>query len=410
MMSMLKGMTERIRTMLSKLNEKQRRHMLASEAKAFGYGGIKIVSEIAGASKKTISTGIKELANSATNSIKTIRKKGGGRKKKEIQHHNLGQEILNRIESSVRGDPESTLLWSSKSSRKLADDLKKSNYDVSHVTVARILNDLGYSLQANKKTHEGSKKNPDRNAQFEHIDEQAKAFIRAEQPVISIDTKKKELIGNFKNNGREYAPKNTPKEVNAYDFLSEALCKAVPYGVYDIVRNQGWVNVGISSDTAAFAVESIKRWWNGLGKASYPEATQLMITADCGGSNGSRVRLFKKELQKFADETGLSISVCHFPPGTSKWNKIEHRLFSFISTNWRGEPLLDLVTIVNLIGNTRTNAGLKVCCELDENEYKKGIKVTDEEMEALNIERDQFHGEWNYTIKPKNKPIKVIVI
>ena len=361
--------------MLPVLDEKQKRRMLAVEAKTLGHGGIIKVAEIACVSKATIISGMKELINPVKGPTKRIRKKGGGRKKKEVEHQNLRTEIINRVESATRGDPESALRWCSKSTRKLAADLKKNGYNVSHVVVANILKNLGYSLQANKKTHEGGK-DPDRNAQFEHIHEKVKSFIRLEQPVISVDTKKKELIGNFKNNGQEYMPKETPTEVNVYDFLSEALCKAVPYGIYDIVRNEGWVNVGISSDTAAFAVESIRRWWNGLGKASYPEATQLMINADGGGSNGSRVRLFKKELQQLANETGLSISVCHFPPGTSKWNKIEHRLFSFISKNWRGQPLLDLVTIVNLIGNTRTDAGLKVCCELDKNVYEKGIVRT----------------------------------
>jgi transposase len=396
----MKGVVERIRTMMPFLNEKQKRRMLAVEAKALGHGGIKIVAEIAGVAKTTIITGMKELANQVVDSSEKIRKKGGGRKKKEQENPNLCTEIMNRVDSATRGDPEIAMRWCSKSTRKIAADLKENGYNVSHVVVANILKKLGYSLQANKKTHEGSK-NPDRNAQFEHIHEKVKSFIRAQQPVISVDTKKKELIGNFKNNGQEYAPKETPTEVNAYDFMSEALCKAVPYGVYDIIRNEGWVNVGISSDTASFAVESIRRWWNGLGKASYPNATQLMITADCGGSNGNRVRLFKKELQQFADETGLSITVSHFPPGTSKWNKIEHRLFSFISKNWRGQPLLDLVTIVNLIGNTRTNAGLKVCCELDENDYPKGIEVSDEEIKNINLIRDQFHGDWNYAIMPK---------
>lgn len=386
--------------MLPFLNEKQRRRMLAAEAKTLGHGGIKIISEIACVAKTTIITGIKEIANQVNDPTERVRKEGGGRKKKEKKYPGLCKEILNRVDSATRGDPEIALRWCSKSTRKIAADLKKNDYDVSHVVVANILKTMGYSLQANKKTHEGSK-NPDRNAQFEHIHSKVKTFIRAHQPVISVDTKKKELVGNFKNNGQEYAPKEMPTEVNAYDFMSEALCKAVPYGIYDIVRNEGWVNVGISSDTASFAVESIRRWWNGLGKSSYPEATQLMITADGGGSNGSRVRLFKKELQQFANETGLSISVSHFPPGTSKWNKIEHRLFSFISKNWRGKPLLDLVTIVNLIGNTRTNAGLKVCCELDKNVYPKGIEVSEEEMRNLNLIRDQFHGDWNYTIMPK---------
>lgn len=398
-MSALEGVVERIGIMLPVLNEKQVRRMLAAEAKALGHGGITIVAEIACVARTTIMTGIKELDEPIT---ERIRKKGGGRRKKVDEYPTLRKELVDRVDSSTRGDPESAMRWCSKSTRNLAADLKKNDYNVSHVVVADTLKALDYSLQANKKTKEGSK-NPDRNAQFEHIHEKVKSFIRAEQPVISVDTKKKELIGNFKNNGQEYAPKETPTEVNVHDFMSDALCRAVPYGIYDIVKNEGWVNVGISSDTAAFAVESIRRWWNGLGKASYPNATQLMITADGGGSNGSRVRLFKKELQQFANETGLSISVCHFPPGTSKWNKIEHRLFSFITKNWRGQPLLDLVTIVNLIGNTRTNAGLKVCCELDKNEYPKGIEVSDEEMKSLNLIRDQFHGEWNYSIAPQKK-------
>jgi len=399
-METLKGAVERIRIMLPVLNEKQRRRMLAAEAKTLGHGGIKTIAEIACVARTTIIAGMRELSEPIISTTEKVRRSGGGRKKKTETYQNLLAEIANRVDSTTRGDPESAMRWCSKSTRKLAADLKKNNYDVSHVVVAAILKTLGYSLQANKKTKEGGK-NPDRNAQFEHIHEKSKAFIREQQPVISVDTKKKELIGDFKNNGQEYAPKATPTEVNTYDFMSEALCKAVPYGIYDIVRNEGWVNVGISSDTAAFAVESIRRWWNGLGKSSYPKATRLMITADGGGSNGSRVRLFKKELQQFADETGLSISVCHFPPGTSKWNKIEHRLFSFISQNWRGQPLVDLVTIVNLIGNTRTNAGLKVCCELDENDYPKGIEVSEEEMKNLNLIRDQFHGDWNYSIMPK---------
>jgi len=287
-----------------------------------------------------------------------------------------------------------------RSVRKIAADLKKNNYNISHPVVARILKSERYSLQANQKTHEGCK-SPDRDAQFEHINEQSKAFIREGQPVLSIDTKKKELIGNFKNGGQEYAHKGSPEQVNAYDFLSDALLRAVPYGVYDIVRNKGWVSIGISNDTAAFAVASIKKWWHGIGHASYPNAKKLMLTADCGGSNGVRVRLFKKELQKLANELNIEISVCHFPPGTSKWNKIEHRLFSFISQNWRAKPLLDLVTIVNLIGNTRTNAGLKVCCEVDENIYPTGIKVAKKELDSLNIFRDDFHGDWNYTIRPQ---------
>src|SRR5579872_1844852 len=315
-MQSLSGVVERIDVMSKILNERQKRLMLAIEAKTLGFGGIKIVSEISGVAKTTIIAGIKELSNGLS-SLNKVRKKGGGRKKKDVLYPELRQKILDLVESTTRGDPESALKWCSKSVRKIAAELQKNGYDVSHVVVAKELKSLDYSLQANKKTHEGSK-NPDRNAQFEHIHEKVKAFIRSGQPVISVDTKKKELIGNFKNNGKEYAPKGSPLEVNAYDFMSDALYRAVPYGIYDIVKNEGWVNVGISNDTASFAVESIRRWWNGLGKTSYPGATQLMITADCGGSNGSRVRLFKRELQQLANETGLSISVCHFPPGTSK--------------------------------------------------------------------------------------------
>jgi hypothetical protein len=392
------GTVERLCTMLPMMDEKQQRHMVALEAKALGHGGTTIISEITGISRKRIIKGIKELNNLTDE--KRIRKKGGGRKKKELQYPKLKEEVLMRVDSSTRGDPESTLLWTSKSMRKITVDLKKNGYDISHTVIRGILKQLGYSLQANKKTHEGCK-SPDRNAQFEHINERSKEFIRANQPVLSIDTKKKELIGNFKNNGREYAPAGKPEEVNAYDFLSDALLKAIPYGIYDIVKNEGWVSVGISKDTASFAVEAIRKWWYGIGKASYPEAKKIMLTADCGGSNGARNRLFKKELQALANELKIEISVCHFPPGTSKWNKIEHRLFSFISQNWRGTPLLDLVTIVNLIGNTRTNAGLKVCCEIDEKVYPIGVKVTKNEFAKLNLILDAFHGEWNYTIMPQ---------
>lgn len=399
-----KEVRERCTTMLPRLNEKQRRHFAAAEATAIGRGGLKLVAQITGMSRTTIIVGQKELKNESVNNeaidIERIRKKGGGRRSKEAQYPDLHDQVKNCVESTTRGDPECSLKWTSKSLRNIAEELCKKGYAVSQDVVSRILKLLDYSLQANRKTHEGGK-NPDRNAQFEHIHEKSKAFIREEQPVISVDTKKKELVGNFKNGGEEYAPKGSPTEVNVHDFMSDALYKAIPYGIYDIVRNEGWVNVGISSDTATFAVESIRRWWNGLGKASYPNATKLMITADGGGSNGSRVRLFKKELQQFSNETGLSISVCHFPPGTSKWNKIEHRLFSFITKNWRGRPLVDLVTVVNLIGNTRTKAGLKVCCELDQNTYEKGTVISEEEMEKLNIKRDEFHGEWNYTISPQ---------
>lgn len=393
------GGVQGILAVLPTLNEKQQRMFLGLEATLLGHGGIKIISEITAVSKVTIGKGIKENAATQIDDGRA-RKKGGGRQKKEEIYPDLIEQILKRVEPFVRGDPESTIRWIARSTRNIAADLKKNGYNVSHVVVANILKRLGYSLQANQKTNEGGK-HPDRNDQFMHINETSKTFIANGQPVISIDTKKKELIGNFKNTGKEYAPKGMPEKVNVYDFPEDALLKIIPYGIYDITRNEGWVNVGINKDTAAFAVESIRRWWNGLGKSSYPEAKELMITADGGGSNGSRVRLFKKELQKFANEARLEISVCHLPPGTSKWNKIEHRLFSFISQNWRGKPLRDLVTVVNLIGNTRTNAGLKVTCELDENIYQTGIKITKKEIAELNIIYDEFHPDWNYTIKPQ---------
>lgn len=382
------------------LNEKQRRQFVAVEANLLGRGGLKLVALATGVSRTTIIEGQKELASG--NAVKDrVRKKGGGRKPKETTYPDLPEKVRDCVDASTRGDPESLLKWTSKSLSNIKRELTRIGYTVSKFVIRRILSKtLEYSLQANQKTIEGSK-NPDRNAQFEYIHEKSKSFVADQQPVISVDTKKKELVGQFKNGGREYAPAGEPIQVNTHDFMSQALFKAIPYGIYDIVKNQGWVNVGISNDTAAFAVEGIRRWWNGLGRSSYPHATKLMVTADCGGSNGYRVRLFKKELQQLANETGLTISVCHFPPGTSKWNKIEHRLFSFISSNWRAHPLKDLVTIVNLIGSTKTNAGLKVCCEVDEKDYETGIKITQKEVDALNIKRDEFHGEWNYSICPQ---------
>ncbi len=384
----------------NELDEKQLRHFAGSEAKALGYGGITEIAKITGLSRRRISMGCEEITDTVKPEAKRIRKKGGGRKPKLQEYPELRAEIEECVESSTHGDPCSLLRWCSKSSRNVAAHLQKKGYSIEHDAVLTALKKMRYSLQANKKAL-ATKQHPDRNAQFEHINSKAKEFMAVAQPVISIDTKKKELIGNFKNNGKEYAPQGKPELVGIYDFELDAILKAVPYGIYDIVKNEGWVNVGISSDTAAFAVESITRWWNGSGKTSYPNATQLMITADGGGSNGYRVGLFKKELQKFANETHLEISVCHFPPGASKWNKIEHRMFSFISQNWRGHPLRDLVTIVNLIGNTHTNTGLKVSCEVDKNSYQTGIKVSKKEVAALNIKYDDFHGNWNYTIRPQ---------
>lgn len=333
---------------------------------------------------------------------KTIRKNGGGRKPLVIKNPKLLKDLETLLEPTTRGDPESRLRWTIKSTRKLATELKRLGNVVSARTVATLLKQLEYSLQANAKTIEGSK-DPDRNAQFEHINNQVKIFQNANQPVISVDTKKKELIGNFKNSGREYAKKGSPVKVNVHDFPT---CegKAAPYGILDLTENEGYVNVGISGDTAAFAVASIRRWlYSPLARKKYATATKLLITPDCGGSNGYKVRLWKYELQKLADETGIEISVCHFPSGTSKWNKIEHRLFSFITQNWRGKPLVSLATIVNLIASTTTTKGLKVSCVVDKNIYPIGIKISDEDFEKINIIRNKFRGDLNYTIRPNKK-------
>ena len=391
----------------SDLNERARRHWAASEAMVLSYGGITAVHKATGIALSTICIGMNELKSNSTlgktkQGNQRIRKEGGGRKK--ISEHNpeTVSALQSLIEPYTRGDPMSPLLWTCKSVRNLADELCNQNYNVSHTTIASMLHELKYSLQSNRKTHEGCS-HPDRNAQFGHINDKVKSFHKEKQPTISVDTKKKELIGNHKNAGQEWLPEGQPAEVDVYDFPKKGVGKAAPYGIYDHQQNKGFVNVGISSDTATFAVESIRQWWHHMGKQIYPYAKKLLITADCGGSNGYKTRLWKLELQKLADEIGLSLSVMHFPPGTSKWNKIEHRLFSFITKNWRGKPLVDYITIVQLIAATKTKTGLKVRCRLDENEYPKGIKVSDEEMAKINIKRDEFHGEWNYTIMPRNR-------
>ena len=390
------------------LDEQNKRLFAAAEAISLGEGGISIVSRATGTSRDTISKGCKELESGMIGASGTsipdgkIRAPGGGRKKSVDKDPTLIPDLESLIEPTSRSDPESPLRWTSKSVRNLAGELKKMGHKLTHARVADILHMLGYSLQANRKTIEGDS-HPDRDQQFNHINEKCKEFQEEHQPVISVDTKKKELVGNFKNGGRELRPKKDPIKVNVYDFKDKELGKVNPYGVYDITADEGWVNVGIDHDTASFAVESIRRWWNMMGCKSYPEAKQIMMTTDCGGSNGYRVRLWKMELQKLADETGLEISVCHFPPGTSKWNKIEHRLFSYISMNWRGKPLTSYEVIVNLIAATTTSKGLEVKCVLDKNEYPKGIKITKEEVEELGIIRDEFHGEWNYTFKPKKE-------
>lgn len=382
------------------LNEKARRLFLAAEAKAIGWGGIDRVSKATGVSNDTISKGIREL-NDAPEVIESgkIRKPGGGRKKLVETDVTLLSDLNVLIEPTTRGDPESPLRWTCKSTRNLARELKNMGHNISHMRVSDILHDQGYSLQSNQKVIEGDS-HPDRNAQFIMINNKSKLFMKYGQPVISVDTKKKELVGNFKNSGREYHLKGNPDKVLVHDFIIPAQGKVNPYGVYDISRNEGWVSVGTDHDTSAFAVESIHRWWDLMGCIAYPEAKKLLITADSGGSNGYRVRLWKSELQKLADESRLEISVCHFPPGTSKWNKIEHRLFSFITQNWRGKPLISHEAIVNLIAATTTEKGLHLECSLDNDVYPKGIKITDDELKNINMIIEKFHGEWNYTIKP----------
>jgi transposase len=382
------------------LNERTRRLLAASEALAIGRGGISAVSRATGLSRKVISLGIKDLQDEERVSEGRIRRRGGGRKTTVSKDPNLQEDLERLVEPVTRGDPESPLRWTVKSVRTLAQELKKLGHQVSHQLVSELLHTLGYSLQANRKTHEGGE-HPDRDAQFEHINTQAKAFLAEGEPVISVDAKKKELVGDFKNPGREWHPKGESDLVRVYDFPIEGQGRVTPYGVYDQGRNIGWVNVGIDHDTAEFAVESIRRWWNEVGQDLYSEAARLLITADGGGSNGSRVRLWKWELQRLADETGLEITVCHFPPGTSKWNKIEHRLFSFISQNWRGKPLVSYEVIIKLIAATRTRAGLTVQSRLDTNTYQTSRKIADSQMDALLIRRDNFHGEWNYTILPR---------
>jgi hypothetical protein len=381
------------------LDERGRRLVAASEAVAAGRGGIAAVVAATGIAPSTIGRGIDELSLGEDRLHGRVRRPGGGRRPMIAKDPTLLTDLEALVEPTSRGDPERALRWTCKSLRQLASELGAQGHQVSHTLVGELLEGLDYSLQGNCKTKEGSS-HPDRNAQFCYINDKVMQALAAQQPVISVDTKKKELVGNFKNAGREWRPKGTPEEVLVHDFLIKELGRAVPYGVYDIAANAGGVSVGIDHDTAAFAVNSIRRWWQTLGRARYPDATRLMVTADGGGSNGSRVRLWKRELQKLATEIGLDIVVGHFPPGTSKWNKIEHRLFSFISQNWRAKPLVSYQAIIQLIAATTTSAGLTVHCELDQGRYPKGISVSDTEMAAINITRDDFHGDWNYTISP----------
>lgn len=383
------------------MNEKQRRVLAASEAKSYGRGGVTVVAQVTGMCRQTIYNGLANLAE-GYNSPR-IRKPGGGRKKLTYLDPDIVRKIEDLIDDVTRGDPESLLRWTCKSVRNVEESLKKTGYSISYRTVARILHEQEYSLQANQKTTEGKDDHPDRDQQFRYINEQAKQFLRDSDPVISVDTKKKELIGNYKNAGREWEQKGRAVAVLSHDFPDPKVPKAVPYGVYDIGDNKGWVNVGTDADTAEFAVESIRQWWKRMGSKRYPEAKNILICADSGGSNGYRSHLWKRELQKLANQNRLTITVCHFPPGTSKWNKIEHRLFSYISMNWRGRPLTDYRTVVNLIASTTTKTGLTVKVRIDKKTYQRGIKVSPDEMKKISMRQHEFHGEWNYTIKPNRE-------
>ncbi len=387
------------------LHEKARRCWAASEALALGRGGISLVATATELSRPTIRRGIAELRAGDSGPVDDradhprVRRPGGGRHTLSASDGTLIQDLKRLIDPATRGDPMSPLLWTCKSRRNLADALAVLGHDLSHQSVGRILVEMGYSLQANRKTEEG-KDHPDRNDQFEHINRKVRSFQRRGQPVVSMDTKKKEIVGNYRRSGREWQPRGQPYQVKSKDFPDKELGKVAPYGVYDLTADEGWVSVGVDHDTAEFAVESLRRWWCRMGTRAYPGAKELLITVDSGGSNGNRNRLWKIRLQTLADATGLRITVCHFPPGTSKWNQIEHRMFCHITENWRGRPLISRAVVVNLIGSTRTRTGLRVQAELDTNRYEKGIKVTDDEMQSVQLERDQFHGDWNYSIKP----------
>ena len=391
---------QRIDTMLPYLNEKQSRLYLANEAISYGWGGITLISSLSGKSPKIINLGIKEIKKEIPEAPENkIRREGGGRKHEKDKQPGLEQAILDIVEAYTVGDPMRVIIWTSKSVRQIQKELQNRDFSVSHELIRQILQDNQYSLQSNRRTQEGGN-HPDRDGQFKFINNKSKKFIEDNQPVISVDCKKKELIGNYKNNGKEWVKVKNPTEVNVYDFIDKTNGKASPYGVYDVNHNRGWVSVGTSSDTASFSVSTIRSWWENDGKILYPKATKLYVNADGGGSNGLKNRLWKSELQQFANDTGLKIHVSHLPAGTSKWNKIEHRLFSYISINWRGKPLTSLAVIIGLINGTTTETGLKVTAKLDEREYTKGIKISDEDFEKINLKRYKFHGEWNYIIRP----------
>ncbi len=393
----------KFRSLRPELDERRRRQWAAAEAGDLGWGGVSAVAQATGLSRTTIMVGRGELAlparQRAAEAVR-VRQPGGGRRPLSETDPGLLAALEALVEPASRGDPESPLRWTCKSIRRLADELTRQNHPVGAVTVAKLLWQAGYSLQANRKTREGAS-HPDRNAQFEYINNSVRRFLGRGEPAISVDTKKKELVGDFKNAGREWRPQGTPEEVRVHDFLIKTLGKAIPYGVYDMLNDQGWVNVGIDHDTAQFAANSIRRWWNEMGQQRFPRAKELLITADGGGSNSHRSRLWKVSLQDLADDLGLKLFVCHFPPGTSKWNKIEHRLFSFITQNWRGRPLTSHQTIVNLIASTTTRTGLTVRAALDTNHYEIKIKVSNEQLARLRLKRQEFHGDWNYTISPR---------
>jgi transposase len=403
--AVIERIRRKYRALAPVLDERSRRHWAATEALELSRGGVSSVARATGLARSTITIGIRELrtlgaTESTPEPTPRIRRPGGGRKHLVDTDLKLWETLDELIEPTTRGDPESPLRWTCKSTRRLAEELTRQGHPVSARTVAALLHDLGYSLQANRKTREGEA-HPDRNAQFEYINRQVQRLQKRGQPVVSVDTKKKELVGDFKNSGREWHWQGQPEEVRVHDFQDPALGKAIPYGVYDLANNQGWVSVGIHRDTAQFAAATIQRWWQDMGSQRFPRAREILITADGGGSNSYRSRLWKVALQDLADDLGLTLRVCHFPPGTSKWNKIEHRLFSFITQNWRGKPLLSHQTIVNLIANTTTTAGLTVKAYLDTTLYKSGIKVSKEQMAKLRLKPDLFHGEWNYSIAPR---------
>lgn len=390
---------DRYRALAGEFDERRRRLWAGAEALSHGRGGQAAVVRATGMSATTVAKGMREIQSGETLEGGRVRRAGGGRRPLTEADPTLLKDLKALVADEARGDPESPLLWTAKSVRTLARALHEQGHRVSHETVAKLLRALGYSLQANRKMTEGAS-HPDRDAQFDHINQTVKSALAAGEPAISVDTKKKELVGDFKNAGREWRPKGDPVLVRTKDFKDKQLGKVNPYGVYDLALDEGYVSVGIDADTAQFAVASIASWWRHLGRERYPDATTLTITADCGGSNGNRLRLWKTELQRLADCTGLQIRVCHFPPGTSKWNKIEHRLFSFIARNWRGQPLVSRQAVVSLIGATTSTAGLKVYAQLDENVYERGVKVPDAQLAAVNLTRNEFHGEWNYLIKP----------